>query len=257
MIGGGKAGRVRGKMRRLSYPPGIRLVRNPLFALIAVAATGALAGCSNSHLLPDKVPFVYRIDIQQGNVITQNMLARLKPGMDKAKVRYIMGTPLIIDTFHDNRWDYVYTFQKNGGERVERHVTLYFKDGKLAYVTGNVKTAPGALKPKPRPEETIEITKKHEEGLVTRMLHDVGLGKKEAEADKKQKAAAKAAKQEALAKTKEADAAQTADKKKGFFGRLLQKIGLGKDAGDSGDYSPGNPKYRDPTNPDQSQVPGP
>lgn len=245
-------------------------MRNPVFFLLAVAATIALGGCSSSHLLPDKIPLVYRIDIQQGNVITQDMLAQLKPGMDKAKVRYIMGTPLIVDTFHDNRWDYVYTFQKGGGERKERHVALHFKDGKLAYVTGDVKPANAALKPKPRPEETIDITQQHKEGLVTRMLHDVGLGghksgKKDnnkAAATQKTDAAdtAKGSTPDAAKEAKKSASAssQTAEKKdKGFFGRLLEKVGLGKDSGDSGKYDSSNPTYRDPTNPDQTQQPAP
>lgn len=266
-------------MRSLSDPSGNRFVRNPVITLFTLAAAALLGGCSNSHLLPNKVPFVYRIDVQQGNVITQDMLAQLKPGMDKAKVRYIMGTPLIIDTFHDDRWDYVYTFQKGGGERVERHVTLYFKDGKLAYVTGNVKAANGALKPQPRREETIVITNQHKEGLVTRMLHDVGIGKHAAEASKsKEKAAEKQvsteasgtqpaaqgsgqekknAEEQAANTASEAEAEQNPEEKKSFFGRLLDKIGLGKGRNESGDYHAGNPVYRDPTNPDQAPQPQP
>jgi outer membrane protein assembly factor BamE len=264
-------------MRRFE-PSGKRFVRNPVSILSALGAAALLGGCSYSHLLPHKIPFVYRIDIQQGNVITQDMLAKLKPGMDKAKVRFIMGTPLIIDTFHDDRWDYVYTFQKNGGERVERHVTLHFKDGKLASVSGNVKPASGELKPQPRREETIVITNQHKEGFMTRMLHDVGVGKDKAAASKsKEKAAEKQVstessgtqpatkgsedetkkKAQTAKTTTEADAEPTPEEKKSFFGRLLDKIGLGKGRNESGDYHAGNPVYRDPTNPDDSQQPQP
>ena len=71
-----------------------------------------LSGCTK-----DKIPGVYRINIQQGNDITQDMVSQLKPGMTKNQVAYVMGTPLIIDTFHPNRWDYIYSFHPGNGER--------------------------------------------------------------------------------------------------------------------------------------------
>ena len=71
-----------------------------------------LSGCTK-----DKIPGVYRINIQQGNDITQDMVSQLKPGMTKNQVAYVMGTPLIIDTFHPNRCDYIYSFHPGNGER--------------------------------------------------------------------------------------------------------------------------------------------
>lgn len=98
-----------------------------------------LAACSTEG--PFKLPFVYRVNIQQGNVIDQAMLDRLQPGMNKNQVRYIMGTPVLHDPFHANRWDYIYTFSKGGARRKQRHVVLYFKNDKLASVAGDVVTA--------------------------------------------------------------------------------------------------------------------
>ena len=64
----------------------------------------AVAGCSRTHIpSPADLPIVYKIDVQQGNIVTQDMLAQLKPGMDRSKVKFIMGTPLIADTFHNDR----------------------------------------------------------------------------------------------------------------------------------------------------------
>jgi len=63
----------------------------------------ALAGCS--------FPGVYKIDIQQGNVVTQDMIDQLRPGMTRRQVRFIMGNPLLTDTFHADRWDYLYSIQ--------------------------------------------------------------------------------------------------------------------------------------------------
>jgi outer membrane protein assembly factor BamE len=63
---------------------------------------------------------------------------KLKPGMDKNQVRFIMGTPVIVDPFHSDRWDYVYTFTEGGHQRQQRHLALYFKNDKLALVKGDV-----------------------------------------------------------------------------------------------------------------------
>ena len=79
-----------------------------------------LVGCS--------FPGVHKIDIQQGNVITQDMVDQLRPGMTTRQVRFIMGTPLITDTFHSNRWDYLYSIQTGGGIRHQERISLVFDD---------------------------------------------------------------------------------------------------------------------------------
>lgn len=78
----------------------------------------ALAGCS--------FPGVYKIDIQQGNVVTQDMIDQLRPGMTQRQVRFIMGNPLITDTFHARRWDYLYSIQPGGGVRQQERISLVF-----------------------------------------------------------------------------------------------------------------------------------
>jgi len=78
----------------------------------------ALAGCS--------FPGVYKIDIQQGNVVTQDMIDQLRPGMTRRQVRFIMGNPLLVDTFHANRWDYLYSLQPGGGERQQERMSIFF-----------------------------------------------------------------------------------------------------------------------------------
>jgi outer membrane protein assembly factor BamE len=79
------------------------------------------------------------MEIQQGNFITQDMVSRLKPGMTKEQVRFVLGTPLVADIFHADRWDYVYTRTRERGAPTEhRRVTLFFEDGKLARVAGDV-----------------------------------------------------------------------------------------------------------------------
>ena len=85
-----------------------------------------------------KLPGVYRLDIQQGNVIDQEMVDKLKPGMDKNQVRFILGTPVLVDTFHADRWEYVFMYSEGGRRREQRHITVYFKDDKLTHVDGDI-----------------------------------------------------------------------------------------------------------------------
>ncbi|WP_313514049.1 outer membrane protein assembly factor BamE [Pseudomonas sp.] len=90
------------------------------FSLVGLLA---LAGCS--------FPGVYKIDIQQGNVVTQDMIDQLKPGMTRRQVRFIMGNPLLTDTFHTNRWDYLYSIQPGGRQRLQERVSLNFDQNDL------------------------------------------------------------------------------------------------------------------------------
>jgi outer membrane protein assembly factor BamE len=83
----------------------------------------------------------YRMDIQQGNFVTQEMVSQLKPGMSKEQVRYILGTPLLTDVFHAERWDYVYYLDRRGELRDQRRLAVHFQDGKLARVDGDVAPA--------------------------------------------------------------------------------------------------------------------
>ena len=83
----------------------------------------------------------YRIEIQQGNYISQDMVAQLKPGMSKEQVRLALGTPLLTDVFHADRWDYVYWRETPDGKREQRKLTVFFEDGKLTRLDGDVVAA--------------------------------------------------------------------------------------------------------------------
>ena len=104
---------------------------------VALGVSLALAGCAR---LPDVPTMIspYRIDIQQGNVVTQEMLAKLKPGMTRSQVRFALGSPLIVDPFRTDRWDYVYTLQKQGRPLESRRIVVIFDDDKLLRVEGDV-----------------------------------------------------------------------------------------------------------------------
>jgi outer membrane protein assembly factor BamE len=77
---------------------------------------------NTKHLLTG----VYKIDIQQGNVVTQDMIDQLRPGMTRRQVRFIMGNPLLVDTFHADRWDYLYSLQPGGGQRQQERMSIFF-----------------------------------------------------------------------------------------------------------------------------------
>ena len=70
----------------------------------------------------------YKVDVQQGNFVSSEMLSKLKPGMTKEQVRFVLGTPLLTDMFHANRWDYLFRLQKPNGALTTNRVTVFFKD---------------------------------------------------------------------------------------------------------------------------------
>ena len=108
----------------------------PVFLVLAAAA---LAGCSYVPTIPGVTP--YRIEIQQGNFISPEMVAQLKPGMSKEQVRLALGTPLLNDVFHADRWDYVFWRERPGAKREQRKLTVFFEDGKLTRLDGDVVAA--------------------------------------------------------------------------------------------------------------------
>lgn len=96
---------------------------------ISIAIALLLGGCSMTNPIHSLQP--HRIDIQQGNEVTQAMLDQLRPGMTASQVRFVLGTPLIVDPFHDGRWDYVLRVEKGGRLQDKRRVTVIFQDGRL------------------------------------------------------------------------------------------------------------------------------
>ena len=127
-----------------------------------------LAGCGASA--PALKPF--KMDIQQGNVVTSKMLLQLKPGMTKSQVRFIMGTPLIVDSFHKDRWDYFYQMRQAGKIVEQRRVILDFEKELLTKVRGDVvpqsatnaaleesSAASAPITVEPKPKETSMLDK--------------------------------------------------------------------------------------------------
>jgi len=107
--------------------PRLRLVL-PLALLL-----GSLAACSSAPASKSWVNVIspYRFDRVQGNVVTREQVNALKVGMPRAVVKDILGTPLLTSVFHADRWDFVFTFSRQGAESQSRHVTVFFADDKL------------------------------------------------------------------------------------------------------------------------------
>jgi outer membrane protein assembly factor BamE len=109
------------------------LRENNMFRLFgAVAVLLALSGCSTYEF-----PGVHRITVQQGNVVTQAMIDKLKPGMTKRQVQFVLGNPVIDDQLNRNRWDYVYTIDIPGVERIQQTLQVYFVDDRLSHFSGD------------------------------------------------------------------------------------------------------------------------
>jgi len=107
--------------------------RSLSLTLVALAFAG-LAGCSSFDGASTRVAGIispYRIDVVQGNVVTREQLAILKPGMQRAQVRDILGTALLTSVFHADRWDYVFTLKQQGAQPQSRKVTVFFKNDVL------------------------------------------------------------------------------------------------------------------------------
>jgi outer membrane protein assembly factor BamE len=127
--------------------------------LIILSAALALSACKQNVELPSMIS-PYRIDIQQGNVVTQDMASKLKAGMTRSQVRFVLGSPLVTDMFHNDRWDYIYLMQKQGKPDERRRLTVIFDGDKLVTLEGDIVLTDKALEPAPvaRPPSTITIS---------------------------------------------------------------------------------------------------
>jgi len=108
--------------------------------ITALASLALLGGCGNFGSMD--FPGVYKISIPQGNIITQDMVDQLRPGMTKRQVIFVMGTPLVRDPYHQDRWDYVYNFQPGGGERGQERLSVVFDDDQLVSISGDFEPTP-------------------------------------------------------------------------------------------------------------------
>jgi outer membrane protein assembly factor BamE len=102
-----------------------------IFVVIALAAT-LLVGCESMRSWAPTFVQPYRPDVQQGNIVTREMVEQLRAGMTREQVRFLLGTPLVTSLFRQDRWDYVYYLKRGkGSEEQRRRLTVTFKDNRL------------------------------------------------------------------------------------------------------------------------------
>ncbi len=151
-----------------------------LLILISSIATLFLTACSSDPIV-NRLPFVYRINVQQGNVITQDMVNQLRVGMNKRQVQFILGSPLLTDPFHAQRWDYVYLFEP-GSDRTlkysEQRLTLLFEDDKVTSISGTLQPNPQPDAVSPNRQVTVVVPPQEPEsvGILTRLWRWMGFG---------------------------------------------------------------------------------
>ena len=146
---------------------GLGLRMQKLLIIIGVIASLWLTGCSRWHL-------VHKIDVQQGNVITQDEVNLLEPGMSRRQVQFVMGSPMIADVFHQDRWDYIYVMWPGYGEPTGVHITLYFEDDLLTGTSGSVQPDAAGRDAPSRPKQVTLVVPPEERippGILNKMWH--------------------------------------------------------------------------------------
>lgn len=118
-------------------------MRKSIYPLVLITSI-TLSGC------------IYTLDIQQGNIINQEIVDQLRPNMTKRQVLYVMGSSMLVDVFHQKRWDYIYSEQPGGEERTQKRLSLFFEGDRLVSVQGDLRPSSMPVK-KPSNETTIDI----------------------------------------------------------------------------------------------------
>lgn len=159
-------------------------MRKPLsIPLICSLVVMIATGCSKEKkpeeyrgsMLED-LPFVYKMTVQQGNIITEEMVDQLELGMNRRQVQFLLGTPLLTDFFQKDRWDYTYTIQR-GHDPIEiRYLTLHFSEDTLTRIDGDIRPNPTRAQERV-PQETVVSVPDYRDrkGLITRGLEAIGM----------------------------------------------------------------------------------
>ncbi|MFZ9610278.1 MAG: outer membrane protein assembly factor BamE [Methylococcales bacterium] len=130
-------------------------MRKPFFYLSLLTSL-LLISCSS---VLNNLPGVYTIPIQQGNIIEQSMIDQLRPGMTKRQVLYIMGSPMLDDVLHKNRWDYMYSDHPSGEDRIQHQISLFFDNDQIVGIQGDFR--PSAVPViKASEETTVDVPKR-------------------------------------------------------------------------------------------------
>ena len=126
------------------------------FYYLSLLTSLTLVSCST---ILNHLPGVYTLEIQQGNIIDQTMVDQLRPGMNKRQVLYIMGSPMLDNVFHKNRWEYLYSNQVGREDRVQKQISLFFENDQITGIQGDFRPSPTPVL-KTSNETTVDVPKR-------------------------------------------------------------------------------------------------
>ncbi|WP_462321340.1 outer membrane protein assembly factor BamE [Halochromatium sp.] len=156
-----------------------------LSSILVLAVALASSGCARGKRQDDRpsgsmlsnLPFVYKMTVQQGNIITERMVNQVQFGMNPEQVRFLLGTPLLTDMFHTNRWDYIYTIRRGHQPMEIKRLTLWFEDDQLVSIEGFAQPdSAAALAALEEETQVVEVPDwRDDRGIITRTLNAVGV----------------------------------------------------------------------------------
>jgi outer membrane protein assembly factor BamE len=128
-----------------------------VFFCSALIASQCLSGCTT---ILENIPGVYKVEVQQGNIVDQTMIDQIRPNMTERQVLYILGSPMLIDNFRQKRWDYLYSTQPSGEERQQKKVSIVFDNSdQVIGIQGDFKPSLQAVA-RPPVETTVDVPKR-------------------------------------------------------------------------------------------------
>lgn len=112
---------------------------------------------------------VYHVDVEQGNIVTPEMVDQLEPNMNKRQVRYVLGTPLVVDVFHQDRWDYIYSLQPGEEVREQKRISMVFENDRLVGLQGDFR--PSNQPPDDTPKDsTVNVPRRDKDETMWQMI---------------------------------------------------------------------------------------
>jgi outer membrane protein assembly factor BamE len=144
-------------------------MKTPLIFIITCFSLVWLTACSVADWR-----LVHRIDVQQGNVISEEDLNLLKPGMTRRQVQFVIGSPMVADVFHQDRWDYIYLMQPGSGPASQERLTLFFEDDTLTRISGTMRPQQTEDSDAPAKQQVTLVVPPQERippGLLNRFWH--------------------------------------------------------------------------------------
>ncbi|QIK38483.1 outer membrane protein assembly factor BamE [Caldichromatium japonicum] len=150
---------------------------------IGLATALALTGCARTAKpeaargsVLEGLPFVYKMTVQQGTLLTEEMIDALELGMTKRQVSFLLGTPPLVDFFHTDRWDYIYSIQRGHRPREQHTLTLYFKDDQLVRIEGDRQPNPARHNTRAPEQILVDVPDQEpRQGILRKALKGIGL----------------------------------------------------------------------------------